>query len=91
MLSWDDGNPNIADEIGQTPVHVAAKCGRTSSLRLLLRKGGRLDVEDNEGMTPITEATYECHATIIKHQVVAMISKEIKSYFMQIMEGLQNS
>ena len=88
MLSWEDGDPNIQDEIGQTPVHVAAKCGRASTLRLLLRKGGRLDVVDFEGMTPVNGATCECHSIIIKHQVVAMISREIKSYFMQIMEGL---
>ena len=88
MLSWDDGDPNIADEIGQTPVHVAAKCGRASSLRLLLRKGGRLDLEDEDGKTPIKHATDECILTIIHHQVATRIGKEIsKICCIKIMEG----
>ena len=88
MLSWDDGDPNIADEIGQTPVHVAAKCGRASSLRLLLRKGGRLDLEDEDGKTPIKHATDECISTIIHHEIATRIGKEMSKIFcIKIMEG----
>jgi hypothetical protein len=87
MLSWEDGNPNTADEIGQTPVHLAAKCGKATSLRLLLRKGGILDLEDDEGMTPIKLATDSCIDTIIQHQIATMIGKQISKYFMRKMEG----
>ena len=90
MLSWEDGNPNSADEIGQTPVHVAAKCGKSSSLRLLLKKGGRLDLEDEDGMTPINLATDECTATIIRHQITTEIGREITQIFFQrFKEGLE--
>ena len=91
MLSWEGGNPNSADEIGQTPVHVAAKCGKASSLRLLLNKGGRLDLEDENCMTPIKLATDECIETIIRHQVTTEIGREIsKLFFMRIRKGLNN-
>ena len=89
MLSWKDGDPNIPDEIGQTPVHVAAKCGKASTLRLLLTKGGRLDLEDEDGKTPIKHATDECILTIIHHQLATKIGKELsKFYFLRIMRGL---
>ena len=91
MLSWEDGNPNTADEIGQTPVHLAAKCGKATSLRLLLRKGGILDFEDDEGMTPIKLATDRCIDTIIHHQIATVIGKQISKYFMRKMEGLQRN
>ena len=90
MLSWDDGDPNVPDEIGQTPVHLAAKCGKASSLQLLLSKGGRLDLKDDDGLTAIKLATDQSIDAIIQHQIATMIGKQISKFFTRRMEGLQS-
>ena len=67
MLSWPDGDPNIQDSIdGQTPVHVAARCGQLSSLKLLLNKGGSLHIKDKKKCTPIALAAQSCMETILE-------------------------
>ncbi|XP_028390620.1 uncharacterized protein LOC114515542 isoform X2 [Dendronephthya gigantea] len=86
MLSWQDGDPNIADEIGQTPVHLAAKCGKASSLQLLLSKGGRFDLEDDDGKIAMELATDQCIETIIQHEIATMIRKGISKFFTRGME-----
>lgn len=77
MLSWPDGNPNIPDKLGQTPVHLAARFGRASSLRLLLDNGGKLDLKDKNGETPIQLARCDddCMNEILLHQFLAILSK----------------
>ncbi|CAB4016506.1 ankyrin-3 isoform X2 [Paramuricea clavata] len=77
MLSWPDGNPNFPDELGQTPVHLAARCGQASSLRLLLDNGGKLDIMDKQGKTPIQLARFnnDCMNVILWYQFSAVISK----------------
>ena len=55
MLSWPDGDPNVVDpEDGRTPVHLAAWKGHSKCLKLLLRKGGDLQLQDDHGKTPIS-------------------------------------
>jgi ankyrin repeat protein len=90
MLSWEDGNPNTADEIGQTPVHVAAKCGKASSLRLLLSKGGRLDLKDDQGMTPMNLATDACTEAIMNHQITTAFGRKISKYIIRNIKGLRS-
>ena len=85
MLCWPNGNPNTPDDLGQTPVHLAAMCGRGSSLRLLLDKGGDLKILDRNGKSPIQLANNhdDCINVILLHQFSAMLSqyrlKEMKS------------
>jgi ankyrin repeat protein len=76
MLSWPDINANIPDDLGQTPVHLAAMCGRGSSLRLLLDKGGDLGILDKNGKSPIQLANGDDDSmnVILMHQFSAMIS-----------------
>lgn len=79
MLSWPDGNPNVPDKVdGQTPVHIAARCGRASSLKLLLNKGGSLDIKDKNGVTPIDLANRHCMDVIIEHHIGRVIWKYCK-------------
>lgn len=91
MLSWEDGDPNVADDIDQTPVHVAARCGNVRCLRLLLSKGGRIDSEDINGKTPIELATDQCKETIIQYQFTTMFEKEFSKLYMKELERLQRS
>ena len=83
MLSWEDGDPNIQDEVGQTPVHLAARCGKASTLRLLLNRGGRLDLKDEEGNTPGDLADIgQCSLVILRHDLELLISKMIRRKFL---------
>ncbi len=89
MLSWPDGEPNIADELGQTPVHLAARCGRASCLHLLLDKGGDLNIRDKNGKTPIqlADGIDDCMNVILAYQISAMISK----YRQKEVKGIKTS
>ena len=37
----------------QTPLNLAAKCGSIAVLTLLIRKGGDVNCQDNQGKTPL--------------------------------------
>ena len=77
ILSWPLQNANVPDDLGQTPVHIAARFGRASCLRLLLYKGGKLDIKDKEGKTPIQLACDhdDCTNVILLYQFSTMLSK----------------
>lgn len=56
ILSWG-GEINAQDIKGLTPLHLAVRTSEdiltTRSIRALLLKGARLDIKDNDGLTPI--------------------------------------
>lgn len=41
------------DDMGRTPLHVAARCGKTAMVQPLVQRGGKMDVRDNDGRTPL--------------------------------------
>ena len=45
---------------GSTAVHYAARAGHAQVLKLLVDCGGRYDVSNNEGKTPLDVATGPC-------------------------------
>lgn len=45
--------PNSKDPNGYTPIHAAASYGHTELLKLLISRGGDINVQDNEGDTPL--------------------------------------
>ncbi|EGV64874.1 hypothetical protein PSN45_005226 [Yamadazyma tenuis] len=45
--------PNAKDPNGYTPIHAAASYGHIGLLRLLISKGGDINIQDNEGDTPL--------------------------------------
>ena len=69
MLSWSDGEPNVADpKDGRTPVHLAAWKGHANCLKLLLMNGGDLHRPDQHGDTPFSLASdYNCLSIILFH------------------------
>ena len=55
------GNPNAPDNLhGCTATHYAAKEGHADCLQLLVDYGGRYDVTNNEGETPMDMAEGKC-------------------------------
>lgn len=44
---------NSKDPNGYTPIHAAASYGHTELLRLLISKGGDINIQDTEGDTPL--------------------------------------
>ncbi|CAG9817822.1 unnamed protein product [Phaedon cochleariae] len=59
-------NINICDMNGYTPLHVAAKFGRTEILRLLLDSGALVDVKTNNLHTPLHLACINNRTQIVK-------------------------
>lgn len=53
MLLKSGAGPNLTTDDGQTPVHVAAKYGNTSTLILLLEDGGDPLFKNKSGETPL--------------------------------------
>ncbi|KAK8013197.1 ankyrin repeat protein [Apiospora marii] len=47
-------------EDGQTPLHIAARCGNFDVAEMLLNKGLECDIKDKEGNTPLLLCTFDC-------------------------------
>jgi len=57
-LLTEGADPNIANNNGETPLHVAAIKGTVSVIRLLLAAGADPSRIDKQGKTPKEEAIY---------------------------------
>ena len=44
---------NIAENLGETPLHIAAKYGACKTVRLLLANGAKVNAKDRDGKTPL--------------------------------------
>ncbi len=44
------------DDVGATPLHIAAKEGRVDVVKLLLDSGAPVDAKDSDGLTPLASA-----------------------------------
>ncbi|CAH2351481.1 ankyrin repeat-containing protein [[Candida] railenensis] len=52
-LESGDFGANSKDPNGYTPIHAAASYGNLDLLRLLISSGGDINIQDNEGDTPL--------------------------------------
>lgn len=56
LLRWSleqGGDPNACDAKGDTPLHIAARCGNLDALTRLVAAGGSLYSSNEEGDTPL--------------------------------------
>ncbi|CAO1601837.1 hypothetical protein XANCAGTX0491_005473 [Xanthoria calcicola] len=56
VLLEHQADPNLATGSDRTALHVAAQNGRVANIRLLLKKGAKLDPRQSEGYTPLLMA-----------------------------------
>ncbi|KAJ1675876.1 hypothetical protein EV182_000408 [Spiromyces aspiralis] len=59
---------NIKDDLGRTPLHIAATAGKVENVRFLIAMGADLNAMDNLGNTPLTLA-----ATAAKFNIVLLL------------------
>jgi len=51
-------NINRRNKHGSTPLHIACRQGKLEIVKYLIQKGGKLDIKDNEGRTPLESLLY---------------------------------
>lgn len=56
LLTAPGINIRVVDEDGETPLHTAARKGRTEAVRALLKAGAEVNARDSKGNTPLTAA-----------------------------------
>ncbi|XP_071343472.1 CARD- and ANK-domain containing inflammasome adapter protein [Trachinotus anak] len=62
----EDNNINTVNSSNETLLHVAAKHGHLSITELLIHKGARLDLQDNNGHTALHSAASRGHTDIVR-------------------------
>ena len=59
-------NPNVADDIGMTPLHHAARHGRVGCTCMLLEAGAEKEPQCHRGENPLHLASLEGHLGVVK-------------------------
>ncbi|MEM9409728.1 MAG: ankyrin repeat domain-containing protein [Planctomycetota bacterium] len=54
------------DRLGRTPMHEACTNGDNKTVRMLIKFGARLDIEDHDGQTPLDRAMAHRHHSLSK-------------------------
>uniref|UniRef100_A0A182QTL7 LEM domain-containing protein n=1 Tax=Anopheles farauti TaxID=69004 RepID=A0A182QTL7_9DIPT len=67
LMLQHGGDPNLPSvEEMLTPLHVAANVGRVAIVRMLLKAGGNVELQDEEGRTPIQHAIDGGHFDVVQ-------------------------
>ncbi|XP_045906758.1 CARD- and ANK-domain containing inflammasome adapter protein [Micropterus dolomieu] len=61
----EDTDINIMNSSHETVLHLAAEFGHLSIIELLIRKGARVDLQDNKGRTALHRAARRGHSEIV--------------------------
>lgn len=64
-LLWKRSDPAVKDEKGQTPLHHAARHGRTDAAMRLLAGNADINAADDEGNTPVLIAASQNHLDLV--------------------------
>ncbi|VUC21708.1 unnamed protein product [Clonostachys rosea] len=60
------GHLHSLDEYGRTPMHYAAMNGQVEAIRILIRRGGDVNVKSNNGFTPLHFAADCGHPSTVR-------------------------
>jgi hypothetical protein len=66
---------NTKGENGWTPLHWAVHNAKTSMVRLLLKRGARVDIKDDQGKTPV-DIAQECAEQSPNHKPVVVVLRD---------------
>ncbi|XGW21641.1 hypothetical protein V3C99_004540 [Haemonchus contortus] len=84
MLLKSGGQPDVAQEDGETCLHLAARNGNKEIMRLLLNENANLQLMSNSGETPLHVAAkccnYEAAQMIVTHMAQTLSPEEIRKY-----------
>lgn len=72
-------DPNIRDEYGDTPLHVASRWGHVEIVKLLLNYGADPYSENVYGNTPLHIAAFEGKAKVIEEFLIRGIDPDIRN------------
>jgi ankyrin repeat protein len=70
-LQTDWRNESSPSQFGLTPLHEAARKGRSGAVDVLLAGGARLEAADKWGVTPLIEAASSGHAPVVARLIAA--------------------
>lgn len=66
LLKASNPDPNATDELGVTPLSLAAGAGQTELVKELLRRGADHDQRGAGGMTPLGVAAFNGHELVVR-------------------------
>ncbi len=66
MLEDDPGLANAADQLGSTPLHLAAGQGTCKAAEVLISRGADVNAKNRSGDTPLHRASSEGEADMVK-------------------------
>lgn len=69
LLIVDNCQLDVKNKLGDTPLHSAAWKGHAEAVRMLLDKGARVDLKNNEGKTPLDLAKDAETEALLQHAV----------------------
>ena len=73
-------DPNIQDDIGDTPLHYAAEHGHLDVVKLLLEHGADPNIQNNSGKTPLHYAALDGHLEIVKFLLEHGANPNVQDY-----------
>lgn len=66
LISADSGVVNAVNELGSTPLHIAAGISSPDIAGLLLNKGAAVNAKDHDGATPLHIAAFTRHKATLE-------------------------
>ena len=79
LLLEKAAEPNISNALGASPLHFAAKYGKKSLCRLLIKYNANINQKDMEGNTPLIKAVEKDYFEIVEFLIENNADVSLKS------------
>ncbi|PAV85627.1 hypothetical protein WR25_08242 isoform C [Diploscapter pachys] len=87
MLLKSGGQPDVAQEDGETCLHIAARNGNKEIMKLMLNENANAQIKSNSGETPLhvcaKSCNFEAAQMILNHLSEKLSPEELKEYVNQ--------